>query len=171
VAKVVGIRPDVSVISPELEQSIARTMEAYERAIAQAEATDDPTAPLFRLLLLHLTASHGLYTEGAKAIRSAVEGRQPLDPQAMWLLLDRVARAATGALERHADALVSVVNRRTVGWLAAAGVAVLVCGAAIGWAGHAFYDPAAPMVTGCVPAPQPSGEALTCTFWVRPPRS
>jgi hypothetical protein len=91
-------------------------------------------------------------------------------------LLDRAERQAGGQIARAAiaelpyaiDKLVLVRHRRLYLLAGIILLAVLISGIGIG----RYLFAAAPrqaLVTDCVPSPQPSGEAFTCTFWTHLP--
>lgn len=97
--------------------------------------------------------------------------RQPLDPSATRLLLDRVARGGVGAMERHAAALANVVRTRTIVACFAVASALLVTGLGCGLWLASILAPAPPMaVSGCQPVVAlQGGTVATCSFWLKPP--
>lgn len=96
---------------------------------------------------------------------------------ALAQMLDRAEKQAGGQLARIAafelpgavERLVLVQFRRMVALVALCVVAVAVLGFGAGWWWRATEIEHV-AVSGCVPSPQASGEAFTCTFWTRPPQ-
>jgi hypothetical protein len=91
-------------------------------------------------------------------------------------VLDRAEKQAGGQLARTAavelpgavDRLVLIRFQWMVALIVLCGVAVAALGFGAGWFWRAT-EVENVTVSGCVPSPQQSGQAFTCTFWTRPP--
>ena len=147
---------------PDFASRVRAAQQAIEQAITRSGLKGDPYGEILEVLGLAL----GVVAEIPEQVDVA---REPLDPQAMRLLVDRVAKAGTAAMERRADSLARAVSVRSAVIRSATAAALLLGGVAAGWFARTWSDPPA-SVTGCVLAPQTQGGvAYTCTFWIKPP--
>jgi hypothetical protein len=132
---------------------------SLDRAVMATTVADDPLRHAFTGLGDFLRAQQELEAEFSATMTSA------------WppIPLPELRRSIRAGIADQAGKVVKAINLAGVAAICGGMVVMLVIGVAGGyWLGTSASG-GITAVTDCVPAPQPRGQAFTCTFWTNPP--
>ena len=143
-------------LAPESATSIKEASEALMEEAGRLEAVGDPAAPILVAMALSARAHYQVSVDATATMGTLVrEARKPWTAEEL--------REMTRQIDVRLLRRWTQFNRAGIG----IGVALCVALFAGGMAGGYWWGGENVAVSNCVRAPQPAGEAYTCTFWTK----